>query len=159
MWFSVKHDELHCDMCGSVFCIQDYVANYGVEISKKKMEGGGYILCPSCERKLDIEEQAAKRRVKTMQKSRAVWSKLAQYEPKTKMEDNAMKMKQANSDIRAAVKNAGIKLWMVAAEIGVTDSTMSRWLRFELSASEKRRVLKAVEAAKNKYGVEDEEDT
>lgn len=54
-------------------------------------------------------------------------------------------MIRANSDIRAAAQNAGIKLWMVAAEIGVSDATLTRRMRFELQADEKRRLMGAID--------------
>lgn len=54
-------------------------------------------------------------------------------------------MTRANSDIRAAAQKAGVKLWMIAAEIGVTDFTLSRRLRFELQADEKRQLMNAID--------------
>lgn len=54
-------------------------------------------------------------------------------------------MTRANNDIRAAVQNAGIKLWMVAAEIGVSDATLTRRMRFELCADEKRQLMNAID--------------
>ena len=145
-----------CDLCGATFYAEDYVARHGRQNYNEMMQSGGYILCPACECKLGVEEQDTKKRVKTSKKNMAAQTKLARYEPKAEKENKVMKMKQANGDIRAAVKNAGVKLWMVAAEIGVSDATMSRWLRFERSDSEKQRFLKAVEAAKSKYGETDE---
>lgn len=55
-------------------------------------------------------------------------------------------MTRANSDIRAAVKKSGIKLWMVAAEIGVSEATLCRRMRFELRADEKSQLMSAIEA-------------
>lgn len=54
-------------------------------------------------------------------------------------------MTRANSDIRAAAQKAGVKLWMIAAEIGITDFTLSRRLRFELRADEKRQLMNAID--------------
>ena len=54
-------------------------------------------------------------------------------------------MTRANNDIRAAAQKAGVKLWMIAAEIGVTDFTLSRRLRFELRADEKRQLMSAID--------------
>lgn len=53
-------------------------------------------------------------------------------------------MVRANSDIRAAAQASGVKLWMVAAEIGVSDATLTRRMRFELRADEKRQLMGAI---------------
>lgn len=47
----------------------------------------------------------------------------------------------ANQQIREAAKSAGVKLWEVAAKVGVTDSNFSRKLRRELSQAETARIL------------------
>jgi len=47
----------------------------------------------------------------------------------------------ANQQIREAAKNAGVKLWEIAAKVGVTDSNFSRKLRRELSQAETARIL------------------
>lgn len=47
----------------------------------------------------------------------------------------------ANQQIREAAKSAGVKLWEVAAKVGVTDSNFSRKLRQELSQAETARIL------------------
>ena len=45
-----------------------------------------------------------------------------------------------NQDIRNEVLGSGMKLWQVAQELGITDSSFSRKLRKELSDSEKAKV-------------------
>lgn len=50
-------------------------------------------------------------------------------------------MSTANTDIRDAAKNAGIKLWQVADKLGITDCAFSRKLRRELPSEEKNKVL------------------
>lgn len=50
-------------------------------------------------------------------------------------------MSTANTDIRDAAKNAGIKLWQVADKLGLTDCAFSRKLRRELPHEEKTKVL------------------
>ena len=47
----------------------------------------------------------------------------------------------ANNDIRAEIKGAGLKMWQVADNLGVTDCSFSRMLRYELSDSRKAEIL------------------
>lgn len=54
-------------------------------------------------------------------------------------------MTRANSDIRVAAHRAGVKFWAVAAEIGVSEATLTRRLRFELQADEKRQLMSAID--------------
>jgi len=49
-----------------------------------------------------------------------------------------------NQEIRAAIKNAGLKYYEVAAHIGVADTTFTKWLRFELPKERKKLVLDAI---------------
>lgn len=42
-----------------------------------------------------------------------------------------------NQEIRSAVKEAGIKMWQLADEVGIADTTLCRRLRHELSEDEK----------------------
>lgn len=51
----------------------------------------------------------------------------------------------SNLDIRSAAVGAGIKLWEVAAAIGIADSTFSRKLRKELSEEEKKRIFAIID--------------
>ena len=46
-----------------------------------------------------------------------------------------------NKDIREAAKNAGIRLWEVAAALGINDGNFSRKLRQELPHEEKENIL------------------
>ena len=50
-----------------------------------------------------------------------------------------------NSEIREKIKSCNVKKWEVAAVIGVTDTTFSKWLRFELPEEKKKLVLKAID--------------
>ena len=54
-------------------------------------------------------------------------------------------MKQKNMDIRLAAAGSGVKLWQIAEALGVTDSTLSRKLRQELSEKEKEKVLSIIQ--------------
>lgn len=57
-------------------------------------------------------------------------------------------MSQANAEIRAAVKAAGLKLWQIADHIGIADTTMSKYLRKELSPELREKVLAAIRELK-----------
>ena len=48
---------------------------------------------------------------------------------------------QNNLEIRSATREAGLKLWQVAEDYGMTASSFSRLLRKELSEENKQQVL------------------
>lgn len=50
-----------------------------------------------------------------------------------------------NLDLRKSAKAAGIPLWRLAEALGVSEPTMTRKLRHELSEAEKRRLLNLIE--------------
>lgn len=50
----------------------------------------------------------------------------------------------ANDDIRLAAAGAGIRLWQVADELGIPDSSLSRKLRHELPTQERERVMSII---------------
>jgi hypothetical protein len=50
-----------------------------------------------------------------------------------------------NDEIRRCAKNNKIALWQIAHEIGVSEPTMTRKLRFELSPEEKTNIMRAIE--------------
>lgn len=54
-------------------------------------------------------------------------------------------MEKANQVIRNAAKSAGIKLWQIAYEIGMTDGNFSRMLRKELSDEKKSEIFRIIE--------------
>ena len=49
-----------------------------------------------------------------------------------------------NIEIKRAARAAKIPLWRVANEIGVSEATMTRWLRTPLPIEKERRVLDAI---------------
>ena len=51
-----------------------------------------------------------------------------------------------NKEIRTAAFSEGVRLWQVAQELGVTDSTFSRWLRQELPAEKQREIIEIIHA-------------
>lgn len=63
-------------------------------------------------------------------------------------------MKQANFDVQQAVVGRGFKLWQLAAVLGISDSSLSRKLRMELSPTEKKRVLAAIDEVVQRFGGE-----
>lgn len=60
----------------------------------------------------------------------------------------------SNADVRTAAKNAGVFLYQVAAAMGISEPTMTRKLRFELSKEEKAPIIEAIKhiEAENKKG-------
>ena len=57
-------------------------------------------------------------------------------------------MNKANSEIRAEAKNANVKLWEIAAMLGINDVTFTKRLRFELPDVEKAKILDIIEQIK-----------
>ena len=57
-------------------------------------------------------------------------------------------MNMCNMAIRSAIQNAGIRHWMVADKLGVSETTFCRMLRKQLPENRKKVVLEAVEKAK-----------
>lgn len=53
-------------------------------------------------------------------------------------------MERANGDIRAEAKSAGVTLWAVAEEIGISEATLTRRLRLELGEAEKGHIRAAI---------------
>lgn len=53
-------------------------------------------------------------------------------------------MKKANEHIRKAAKDAGLPLWRVAAELGVSEPTLLRWLRFPLPEDKEQLIMGAI---------------
>lgn len=49
-----------------------------------------------------------------------------------------------NKDIRAAIADAGLRMWQVAEALGIADTTFCRKLRHELSDDDKEQVFKAI---------------
>ena len=50
-----------------------------------------------------------------------------------------------NKEIRSAAKNAGVRLWEVAAAYGINDGNFSRKLRKELPQEEKDKILAIID--------------
>lgn len=54
-------------------------------------------------------------------------------------------MQIENEGIRKLAKANGIPLWRIAHEIGVSEPTLTRWLRFPLSEERERQILAAID--------------
>lgn len=50
----------------------------------------------------------------------------------------------ANESIRYAAKTANVRLWQIAACLGISDAHFSRKLRFELPADEQDRIMEII---------------
>lgn len=51
-----------------------------------------------------------------------------------------------NQVVRAAAKSARVPLWKVAEAIGVSEPTLTRWLRVPLQEDKEKRVMAAIAA-------------
>lgn len=49
-----------------------------------------------------------------------------------------------NQDIRTLAKRHGVRFYEIGAAIGVSEATITRWLRFELPADKKEQLLQAI---------------
>lgn len=54
----------------------------------------------------------------------------------------------SGAEIKKAILAAGLRIWQVAEEYGVNDSTFSKKLRHNFSAEDTEKVLKAIEKLK-----------
>ena len=59
----------------------------------------------------------------------------------TKNERGIIEMIKANQDIRNELKDLKIKQWELAEFMGIGETTMTRWLRRELSNSDKDHII------------------
>ena len=58
-------------------------------------------------------------------------------------------MEKANMDLRCAVCAAGVPLWAVAEELGISTDTMYRWLRKPLEEERRKRFERAIQTLTN----------
>ncbi len=56
----------------------------------------------------------------------------------------------ANSDLRDYARRNGVKLWQIAKEKGISEPTMTRLLREELSEKEKASFRRIVDKISNR---------
>lgn len=57
-----------------------------------------------------------------------------------------------NQTVRRAARVAGVPLWRVAAAIGVSEPTLTRWLRVPLPEDKERRIMTAISALEQEVG-------
>ncbi|SEL46531.1 hypothetical protein [Ruminococcus albus] len=66
-------------------------------------------------------------------------------------------MAKANAIIREELKERGVRHWELAHELGVSEQTLVRWLRFEMDEDKQMDMLEKIEAvAKRKENVLDD---
>ena len=61
-------------------------------------------------------------------------------------------MGQENQKVRRAARAAGIPLWRIAATIGVSEPTLTRWLRVQLSEDKEQRIMEAIASLEREAG-------
>lgn len=59
-----------------------------------------------------------------------------------------MRTSKANCEVRTAARIAGVMLWQIASLLGVSESTMTRKMRTEMTAEEKDQILAIIENLK-----------
>ena len=59
---------------------------------------------------------------------------------------NFTNAKLANQDIRNHAKEKGVPIWDVAANLGMSESTISRRLRMELPETEKEKYISVIDS-------------
>lgn len=53
-------------------------------------------------------------------------------------------MNRPNEKVRKAARISDVSLWRIAAYIGVSEPTLSRWLRMPLTADKESQIMKAI---------------
>lgn len=56
-----------------------------------------------------------------------------------------MRQNTANADIRQAAQSKGIYLWRIADALGISDKTLTAWMRRELPDEMKARIFQIIE--------------
>lgn len=51
---------------------------------------------------------------------------------------------KANETVRKAARTANVPLWKVAAELRISEPTLTRWLRFPLTPDKEAAMLAAI---------------
>lgn len=49
-----------------------------------------------------------------------------------------------NMGVKSAAKAAGVRLWELADQLGIADTTLSKKLRYELPAAEQEKMVAAI---------------
>ena len=59
-----------------------------------------------------------------------------------------------NFSIRSAAFESGVRFWEVAEHLGVSEATLSRWLRRQLPPEEEAKILDAIKVIAEGRGVD-----
>lgn len=54
----------------------------------------------------------------------------------------------ANNEVKNEMRTYGITQWMVADVLGISENTVNRWLRHDLTDERKKMILDAVETCR-----------
>lgn len=57
-----------------------------------------------------------------------------------------------NNDIRKAALLADVRHWEICDRLGISEPTLTRWLRFELLPEKKQRILDAIDELSREEG-------
>lgn len=66
---------------------------------------------------------------------------------------------RANNSIREMAKKNHVHLWEIAVDLGVSEPTITRWLRTELSEDRKKMVVDAIKRISERKEMEVEHGT
>lgn len=64
-------------------------------------------------------------------------------------------MEKRNGDIRRFAECSGVRLWEIAEELGMPDSSFSRYLRRALSDDEKENIVRIIEKVRKEHETND----
>ena len=53
-------------------------------------------------------------------------------------------MIKRNKDIKRMIKEAGVYQWQIAEAIGIDETTLCRWLRFQLTDEKRELIINAI---------------
>ena len=57
-----------------------------------------------------------------------------------------------NAEVRRAARARGIPLWKIAEKLGISEASMTRWLRVELSEERRSAIFRAIAALSREEG-------
>lgn len=61
-----------------------------------------------------------------------------------------------NEKLKLRARGAGVPLWRIAQELGVSEPTITRWLRVPLSAGREAEILAVIKRL-SKEGIDDDQ--
>ena len=59
-------------------------------------------------------------------------------------------MRSSNQDIKKKIKDAGVHQYQIADILGVSEATLVRWLRYELTDEQRNMIFDAIEKGATK---------